>query len=881
MNPEIQEVKDNIVQNFNEKIGIPGSIPVVVISETLQEIVDIIPDETLLVAKDGDVTINNRKTFTQPITVPSGVQETDSANIGNIIVLPNDIRFQRIQRTIPRILVTTTAPGKCKEFLRLVPANNYCFVRIYAVNHDSTVKTFEFSAGYDALSETVWSQLVPLTVYNDRSQDFNIEIKKVVGFGPTNFGILFRYRNTTIANVPSQAAIKIEFGLELPAVGTNYEQFAVLNTPEYTFSGSTTLYGRKLTETPDGLNFQDSNGKKFLKEGDVVSGGAPVDITGKADTTYVNAQDAILDAKFGSYLPASQKGAANGVASLGPDGKVPIEQVSGGAQVYKGTWNAATNTPTLNNAGGTAGWTYAIAVSGTVDLGNGPIAYVSGDDLVHNGTIYQVKPSSATVASVAGKVGTVVLDKTDVGLSNVDNTSDNNKPVSTAQAAAIALKAAQSDLNAHTGNTANPHNTTKAQIGLSAVDNTADADKPISTAMAGALSGKEPTIVAGTTGQYRRGDKTWQTLDKAAVGLSNVDNTADSAKPISSATQTALNAKEGTVAAGTTAQYYRGDKTWQTLGTVILSTVLSTLGAGSNTAVTSAMSIVTAIANLQAQITAFATHTHTTDQVTESGTPTNKWWTNARTIGSVLTGFATAASAFSIAAGTSILDAFGIIQKRLELLEAGDDLFSYVNPVQFFQYDSGAAVMKLGLRRESRLMELLKNLGLSYKGESLLGTYEECVANALNSGTTRYSIIKIDADSVITELGICMRTATTFTTSSGNNKLFLYSLNLTTKVASLVAQTADTPTLFNTAGIRRAALTTPYSAPAGYYVVGVRYETSDQTVAGTILSKVLDGSTMAIIDNFRLAGTASTLAPATVDMQTLNASSASTWIIWN
>ena len=37
---------------------------------------------------------------------------------------------------------------------------------------------------------------------------------------------------------------------------------------------------------------------------------------------------------------------------------------------------------------------------------------------------------------------------------------------------------------------------------------------------------KEPPITAGTTGQYWRGDKSWQTLDKSAVGLGNVENTA-------------------------------------------------------------------------------------------------------------------------------------------------------------------------------------------------------------------------------------------------------------------------------------------------------------------------------------------------------------------
>ena len=57
------------------------------------------------------------------------------------------------------------------------------------------------------------------------------------------------------------------------------------------------------------------------------------------------------------------------------------------------------------------------------------------------------------------------------------------------------------------------------------------------------LANKEPIITAGTSAQYWRGDKSWQTLNKTAVGLSNVDNTSDASKPISTATQTALDAK--------------------------------------------------------------------------------------------------------------------------------------------------------------------------------------------------------------------------------------------------------------------------------------------------------------------------------------------------
>lgn len=59
-----------------------------------------------------------------------------------------------------------------------------------------------------------------------------------------------------------------------------------------------------------------------------------------------------------------------------------------------------------------------------------------------------------------------------------------------------------------------------------------------------ALAAKEPTITAGTTSQYYRGDKSFQTLDKTAVGLPNVDNTSDANKPVSTAQATAIAAAQ-------------------------------------------------------------------------------------------------------------------------------------------------------------------------------------------------------------------------------------------------------------------------------------------------------------------------------------------------
>lgn len=49
-------------------------------------------------------------------------------------------------------------------------------------------------------------------------------------------------------------------------------------------------------------------------------------------------------------------------------------------------------------------------------------------------------------------------------------------------------------MDSHISNTNNPHNVTKAQVGLGNVDNTSDLNKPISTATQTALNGKQATI---------------------------------------------------------------------------------------------------------------------------------------------------------------------------------------------------------------------------------------------------------------------------------------------------------------------------------------------------------------------------------------------------
>lgn len=78
------------------------------------------------------------------------------------------------------------------------------------------------------------------------------------------------------------------------------------------------------------------------------------------------------------------------------------------------------------------------------DLELGELALNTHDGKLYtkknNGTESIVEIGGGAVTSVAGKTGAVTLAKADVGLGNVDNTSDANKPISTATQTALNAK---------------------------------------------------------------------------------------------------------------------------------------------------------------------------------------------------------------------------------------------------------------------------------------------------------------------------------------------------------------------------------------------------------------------------------------------------------
>lgn len=105
-------------------------------------------------------------------------------------------------------------------------------------------------------------------------------------------------------------------------------------------------------------------------------------------------------------------GAANGVAGLGADGKVPTSQlpaVAIGGMNYQGTWNASTNTPTIPTAtSSNKGFYYKVANAGATNV-SGITDWQVGDWIVSNGSAWDKIDNTDSVSSVNGATGAVTI----------------------------------------------------------------------------------------------------------------------------------------------------------------------------------------------------------------------------------------------------------------------------------------------------------------------------------------------------------------------------------------------------------------------------------------------------------------------------------------
>jgi hypothetical protein len=202
--------------------------------------------------------------------------------------------------------------------------------------------------------------------------------------------------------------------------------------------------------------------------------------------------------------------------------------------------------------------------------------------------------TEAAKVTIANLKTALALAKADVGLANADNTSDINKPVSTAQQTAINLKQdtlvsgtniktingtsvlgsgniaiagggvtdhtlltnigtnTHAQIDSHIASAANPHSVTKAQVGLGNADNTSDANKPVSTAQAAADGVVQAFAI-------QRANHTGTQAVGTITGLAAVA-TSGSAADLSTGNLSIARLNSGTNASSST--YFRGDNVW-------------------------------------------------------------------------------------------------------------------------------------------------------------------------------------------------------------------------------------------------------------------------------------------------------------------------------
>lgn len=144
---------------------------------------------------------------------------------------------------------------------------------------------------------------------------------------------------------------------------------------------------------------------------------------------YVDKINNLTDVDLSSKVDVALLAQPDGVATLDSSAKIPLNQLPDsilGQMEYMGTWNPETNDPELSETPEPKGHYYIASEDGS----RFGFTFTPGDWLISNGDHWNVLNQSGGVVSVNDKTGIVTITKTDLGLSNVDNTSDINKPIS-------------------------------------------------------------------------------------------------------------------------------------------------------------------------------------------------------------------------------------------------------------------------------------------------------------------------------------------------------------------------------------------------------------------------------------------------------------------
>lgn len=273
-----------------------------------------------------------------------------------------------------------------------------------------------------------------------------------------------------------------------------------------------------------------------------------VDNTSDAGKPVSTTQQAALDAK----ISATEKGAVGGVATLDAGGKVPAGQLPSSDAVAEGSVNlyfTATRVLATVLAGLSTTTNAVITAGDSVLSALGKLQKQVGDNLDTFG------------AHTASTANPHAVTKAQVGLGNADNTTDAAKPVSAAQQEALDLKAPLDSPTfsgvamvpggaASTAMASLPNATTGFESRAVGSAGTAGAavatfHRPGNFAAFFGIDTDNKWKVGGWSmgavayALYHEGFKP----GKGDVGLGSADNTADAAKPVSTAQQAALDSK--------------------------------------------------------------------------------------------------------------------------------------------------------------------------------------------------------------------------------------------------------------------------------------------------------------------------------------------------
>lgn len=131
-------------------------------------------------------------------------------------------------------------------------------------------------------------------------------------------------------------------------------------------------------------------------------------------TTYLKINDAIATYVAKTQIGAQTTAEATGVCPLDENGLIPVNRLPTESLVFKGLWNASTNSPRLSDSTGMKGDFYICSVAGTQNLGSGNITFSENDTVIHDGTIWHRVASSSTRTELLNIIGN--SSETDTGL---------------------------------------------------------------------------------------------------------------------------------------------------------------------------------------------------------------------------------------------------------------------------------------------------------------------------------------------------------------------------------------------------------------------------------------------------------------------------------